>query len=127
MAASRRRGKQGEPQGGAVSSLPLFSARHHSRGALLIAFDIHFQHSRSRHVRSRSACRIRVLCAPIPGGSSKGKAAMATIIKEIQLKASPQKVWAALRDVGNIHNRLARGFVTETRLEGNERIVCFIN
>jgi carbon monoxide dehydrogenase subunit G len=52
---------------------------------------------------------------------------MATIIKEIQLKASPQKVWAALRDVGNIHNRLARGFVTETRLEGNERIVCFMN
>ena len=52
---------------------------------------------------------------------------MATIIKDIRLKASPEKVWAALCDVGNIHNRLARGFVTETRLEGNERIVCFIN
>jgi uncharacterized protein YndB with AHSA1/START domain len=54
-------------------------------------------------------------------------AAMATIHKEVELNASPDKVWAALRDVGGLHTRLAAGFVADTRMEGNARIVTFAN
>jgi uncharacterized protein YndB with AHSA1/START domain len=53
--------------------------------------------------------------------------AMATIRKEIEIHASPQRVWEALSDVGALHTRLAAGFVAETRMEGNERIVTFAN
>jgi hypothetical protein len=36
-------------------------------------------------------------------------------------------VWDAIRDVGAVHRRLARGFVTDVRLEGDARIVTFAN
>jgi carbon monoxide dehydrogenase subunit G len=52
---------------------------------------------------------------------------MATIHKEIEIHASPQRVWEALSDVGALHTRLAAGFVAETRMEGNGRIVTFAN
>jgi carbon monoxide dehydrogenase subunit G len=52
---------------------------------------------------------------------------MATIQKEIEINASPERVWEALSDVGALHSRLAAGFVTETRMEGNARIVTFAN
>ena len=52
---------------------------------------------------------------------------MATIRKEVQIHASPQRVWNALRDVGALHTRLAPGFVVDTRLDGNARIVTFGN
>jgi uncharacterized protein YndB with AHSA1/START domain len=52
---------------------------------------------------------------------------MATIRKEVQIGASPQRVWDALRDVGALHTRLAPGFVVDTRLDGNARIVTFGN
>ena len=52
---------------------------------------------------------------------------MASIRKEMTLRADPAKVWDAVRDVGAIHTRLARGFVTDTRLEGDTRTVTFAN
>jgi Polyketide cyclase / dehydrase and lipid transport len=52
---------------------------------------------------------------------------MATICKETQIQASPQRVWDALRDVGALHTRLAPGFVVDTQLDGNARIVTFGN
>ena len=52
---------------------------------------------------------------------------MATIRKEIPLHASPDDVWDVLRDVGAIHTRLAPGFVVDTRLEQDARIVTFAN
>jgi hypothetical protein len=52
---------------------------------------------------------------------------MASIRKEISIEACPDDVWAAVRDVGAIHLRLARGFVVDTRLEGDARIVTFAN
>jgi len=52
---------------------------------------------------------------------------MASIRKEIQTSASPEKAWAALRDVGALHTRLVPGFVVDTRLEPGERIVTFGN
>jgi carbon monoxide dehydrogenase subunit G len=53
--------------------------------------------------------------------------AMATIHKEVEINASPEKVWEALSDVGALHTRLAAGFVSDTRMEGNARIVTFAN
>jgi carbon monoxide dehydrogenase subunit G len=53
--------------------------------------------------------------------------AMATIHKEIEIHASPEQVWDALRDVGALHSRLAAGFVVDTSMEGNVRVVTFAN
>lgn len=52
---------------------------------------------------------------------------MASIRKETVVRARPEDAWAAIRDVGAIHIRLARGFVTDTRLEGDTRLVTFAN
>jgi len=52
---------------------------------------------------------------------------MATIYKEIEIHASPQRVWEALSDVGALHTRLAAGFVADTRMDGNTRVVTFAN
>jgi carbon monoxide dehydrogenase subunit G len=52
---------------------------------------------------------------------------MASIHKEITVEAHPEDVWSAIRDVGAIHTRLARGFVVDTRLDGDARIVTFAN
>jgi carbon monoxide dehydrogenase subunit G len=52
---------------------------------------------------------------------------MATIHKEVEIDASPGTVWEALSDVGALHTRLAAGFVTDTRMEGDARIVTFAN
>ena len=52
---------------------------------------------------------------------------MASIRKEMTLRADPAKVWDAVRDVGAIHTRLAPDFVTDVELEGDARIVAFAN
>jgi hypothetical protein len=52
---------------------------------------------------------------------------MASIRKEFTVTARPDDVWNAIRDLGAIHSRLARGFVTDTRLEGDSRVVTFAN
>jgi hypothetical protein len=50
---------------------------------------------------------------------------MASIRKEILIDATPDDVWAALRDWGAVHKRLVPGFVTDARLDGDDRIVTF--
>ena len=52
---------------------------------------------------------------------------MASIYKEISLDARPEDVWAAVRDYGAVHQRVAPGFVTDCRLDGDSRIVTFAN
>jgi len=52
---------------------------------------------------------------------------MASIREEIVVEVSPAKVWTVVRDVGAIHQRLVRGFVTDCRLDGDSRIVTFAN
>ncbi len=52
---------------------------------------------------------------------------MASIRKEISIGACPENVWAAIRDVGAIHTRLAPGFVVDTTLEEGARVVTFAN
>ena len=52
---------------------------------------------------------------------------MASIHKDIPIDAHPTDVWDAVRDFGAVHTRLAPGFVTDARLEGDTRIVTFAN
>ena len=52
---------------------------------------------------------------------------MASIRKEIALAARAEDVWAVLRDVGAVHRCLAPGFVVDTQLDGDARIVTFAN
>jgi len=52
---------------------------------------------------------------------------MASIRKEIRIDAPVDHVWDALRDIGALHTRLVPGFVKDTRLEGNTRVVTFGN
>jgi len=52
---------------------------------------------------------------------------MACIHREVLIEAPVADVWAAVRDVGAVHQRLARGFVVDTRLDGDARIVTFVN
>ena len=52
---------------------------------------------------------------------------MASIHKDIPIDAHPDDVWAAVRDFGAVHRRLAPGFVIDARLEGDARIVTFHN
>ena len=51
---------------------------------------------------------------------------MASIRKDIPLDAHPDDVWAAVRDFGAVH-RLAPGFVIDTKLDADARIVTFEN
>lgn len=46
---------------------------------------------------------------------------------EFTVRAVPDAVWDAIRDVGNVDTRLARGFVTECKLDGDVRTVTFAN
>jgi hypothetical protein len=52
---------------------------------------------------------------------------MASIRKEIPVEAPAELVWDALRDVGAVHQRVAPGFLTDCRMDGEARIVTFAN
>ncbi|QSQ14178.1 SRPBCC family protein [Myxococcus landrumensis] len=52
---------------------------------------------------------------------------MASLRKDITTRATPEKVWDAIRDIGALHTRLVPGFVVDTRLEPGARVVTFSN
>lgn len=52
---------------------------------------------------------------------------MASIHKEVSLSATPTEVWDVVRDIGAVHTRFAPGFVTDTVMDGDDRIVTFAN
>ena len=52
---------------------------------------------------------------------------MASIHKDILIDAEPEQVWAAVRDFGAVHRRLAPGFVLDARVDDDARIVTFAN
>ena len=52
---------------------------------------------------------------------------MASIHKDIFIDANPSDVWDAVRDFGAVHQRLVPGFVLDSRLDGDARIVSFAN
>ncbi|MGW1738161.1 SRPBCC family protein [Nocardia sp. NPDC001965] len=50
---------------------------------------------------------------------------MASIHREFVVEATPDAVWEVLSDFGAVHERLAPGFVTDTRLDADTRTVTF--
>ena len=52
---------------------------------------------------------------------------MASIRKEILIARRPEDIWAAIRDVGAVHERLAPGFVVGTTFADGARVVTFAN
>ena len=52
---------------------------------------------------------------------------MASITKNIETIAQVRAVWSAIRDIGALHTRLVPGFVVDTVLDGDARIVTFAN
>ena len=52
---------------------------------------------------------------------------MASIHKDILIDAPADDVWDAVRDFGALHTRLAPGFVIDTKIDGDARIVTFAN
>jgi Polyketide cyclase / dehydrase and lipid transport len=52
---------------------------------------------------------------------------VAYIRRDIPIDADPEAVWSAVRDVGAVHRRLAPGFVVDTVMDGDARIVTFAN
>ena len=53
---------------------------------------------------------------------------MATIIKEVEIERTADEVWDAVQDFMAVHDRLAPGFVTDSRPEDDDiRVVTFAN
>lgn len=54
---------------------------------------------------------------------------MASIRREVLIQADGAAVWDAVRDVGNVHTRVAPGFLTDCRIEAEPyaRVVTFAN
>lgn len=50
---------------------------------------------------------------------------MASVLKRVRIDVAPEVAWDALRDWGAVHLRLAPGFATDSRLDGEDRIVTF--
>lgn len=50
---------------------------------------------------------------------------MGSVRKELTINAKAEDVWDAVRDFGALHTRLVPGFVTDTQLDGRDRIVTF--
>ena len=50
---------------------------------------------------------------------------MTSIRKDISIDAPADEVWDAVRDFGALHTRLVPGFVLDTKLDGEARIVTF--
>lgn len=50
---------------------------------------------------------------------------MASIRKQIDVAVSARAAWAAVRDYGAVHQRVAPGFVVDARMDGKDRIVTF--
>ena len=52
---------------------------------------------------------------------------MATLRKEIPITQNPAAVWQAVRDFGEVHTKVAPGFLTDLKMDNGDRIVTFFN
>jgi hypothetical protein len=53
---------------------------------------------------------------------------MASIRREVNVSVAADAAWDAIRDVGALHTRLVKGFVTDCRMDGSDaRVVTFAN
>jgi hypothetical protein len=50
---------------------------------------------------------------------------MASIRKDIDVGVTAAEAWEALRDYGAVHERVAAGFVVDSRVDGQDRIITF--
>jgi hypothetical protein len=56
-----------------------------------------------------------------------GDTAMATLRKEIPIAQTTAAVWQAVRDFGEVHTKVAPGFLTDLKMDNGDRIVTFFN
>jgi hypothetical protein len=52
---------------------------------------------------------------------------MATLRKEIPVANGATPVWRAIRDFGQVHTKVAPGFLTDLKMDNGDRIVTFFN
>ena len=52
---------------------------------------------------------------------------MATLRREIPVAANAAAVWQKLRDFGQVHVKVAPGFLTDLKMDKGERILTFFN
>lgn len=52
---------------------------------------------------------------------------MATLRKEIPVAGGAMPVWHAVRDFGQVHTKVAPGFLTDLKMDNGDRIVTFFN
>ena len=52
---------------------------------------------------------------------------MATLHSSVFIEVAPEMIWDAAKDIGALHTRLVPGFVVDTKLDGDARIVTFGN
>lgn len=52
---------------------------------------------------------------------------MAYFIHEVSVNVDADRAWDALRDVGHLHTRLVKGFVSECQFDGVIRVLKFVN
>ncbi|MGQ0583268.1 MAG: SRPBCC family protein [Reyranella sp.] len=52
---------------------------------------------------------------------------MATLRKEIAITNGATPVWHALRDFGQVHTRVAPGFLTNLKMDQGDRVLTFFN
>lgn len=85
-----------------------------------------YRPAKRSEIALKSLIGVALAGAVLPLAPSLANAA--SVRKEFVVKAPPAAVWEALKDFGAVHERLARGFVTGTRMESEDaRIVTFAN
>jgi len=52
---------------------------------------------------------------------------MATLRKQIALDTGAANVWSAIRDFGQVHTRVAPGFLTKLEMDKGDRVLTFFN
>ena len=52
---------------------------------------------------------------------------MATLSKQIALDTGAANAWSAIRDFGEVHTRVAPGFLTKLEMDKGDRVLTFFN
>jgi Polyketide cyclase / dehydrase and lipid transport len=52
---------------------------------------------------------------------------MATLSKQIAVDSGAANVWSAIRDFGQVHTRVAPGFLTKLEMDKGDRVITFFN
>ena len=52
---------------------------------------------------------------------------MATLSREVTVDSPADRAWSAVRDFGQVHTRVAPGFLTALEMDKGDRVVTFFN